>query len=173
MMAITNAVIPGQVGPPLAAEALGAAAFSSVLLAASVNTGAGWSGSACPAAAVSFQFTACPSLSVCDAGSVIDPCLGSGPAEMLNVSNWLGGIAACGLSAFQSTCATYWVTTLPSSSFCGEGRFFLDTVAVQPGLGCVATDKIGVLSGRVTDNSVVEAVSDSVGTRNVSTPEPP
>ncbi|SHX25908.1 Uncharacterised protein [Mycobacteroides abscessus subsp. abscessus] len=82
-------------------------------------------------------------------------------------------MAASGAVAFHSTDETYSVTSTPSSSFCGAGSFFLVMVAVQPAFCWVLTEMIGWSSGRTTSSAVVDAVSDSVGTRKFSTPQPP
>src|SRR5437879_5146082 len=89
------------------------------------------------------------------------------------MSNWPGGIAAPGPVALKSTCDTYCPIGLPSSSVSGLANGWWVTVAVQPALGWVSTDVNGVLDGKVISNPVVEAVSDSEGTRKVITPEPP
>ena len=58
-----------------------------------------------------------------------------------------------------------------SSAATGSGFFV--TFAVQPAFGCTSTEVNGVAAGKVISSPIVEAASDSDGTRNVMTPEPP
>ena len=55
----------------------------------------------------------------------------------------------------------------------GSSSFAFFTSTVQPGLGWALTNANGVSSGSVTRIFVVEAVSDSVGTRKTTLPNPP
>ena len=58
-----------------------------------------------------------------------------------------------------------------SSAATGSGFFV--TFTVQPAFGCTSTEVNGVAAGKVISSPIVEAASDSDGTRNVMTPEPP
>ena len=65
-------------------------------------------------------------------------------------------------------------TVLPSSSLIGVVSVFGSSFAVQPGTGWVSTTAIGfVVRSKKSWIFVVDAVSLSVGTRNVTTVKPP
>jgi hypothetical protein len=72
-------------------------------------------------------------------------------------------------AAVQVTDVTASVTVRPCRSSGGSSGARV-SVAVQPGRGVVRTDVIGCSAGSVTRRATVPAVSDSVGTRKVTTP---
>jgi len=75
--------------------------------------------------------------------------------------------------AVQSISATASVMS-PSSVLIGLASLTVFCVCVHPGIGRTSTPAIGVSVGNCTCRPVVEAVSLSVGTRNVITAsEPP
>ena len=92
---------------------------------------------------------------------------GSGPSESGKSRYWPGSIRVPG-AAVQVTDPTVSVIVRPSSCTGGLSGTLL-VVAVQPGSGVVRTELIGWSVGSVTVRPTVPAVSDSLGTRNVTT----
>jgi hypothetical protein len=105
------------------------------------------------------------------AGSVSDSLSGSGPALM--EKDWYSpGLMPAPGPAVQVISLTASVIVAPSAST-GGFSVLVVVVAVQPGTGLTLTNASGVSVGDCTRRLVVEAVSLSVGTRKVTSPNPP
>src|SRR5438045_5350840 len=74
-------------------------------------------------------------------------------------------MAVSGAEAVHVILLTTSLISSPSSVFTGVLSLVVPTAAVQPGIGIVDTDAIGLSVGIATSSFVVEAVSLSVGTR--------
>src|SRR5215468_10766350 len=114
--------------------------------------GAGCSGAGAPFTVSSIQLTLVPSLYVWIALNsselVFD---GSCPAEIVNRSNWFGGMPpAVAVQVIFETASEI----VPSSVVTGFGSFAVVTVASQPAFVCANADNNGVLVGKSTSSPV-------------------
>src|SRR4051794_14909700 len=97
---------------------------------------------------------------------------GNGPPASANSSNWPGAMPPPG-SARYSTTDTAESMVSPSSDFTGGSSATVVSAMVHPATGCACTDVSGVSVGSWTRTPTVLAAALSLGTRNVTLPNPP